>query len=198
MNTTSQTLIRGGAVALLFVSSIAMAEVSESLRGIIESVDSQTLLVKARNGRTTKVKLVNGVHVFTLKPASFADIKSGSFVGIVTKPQANGTESAAGIYIFPGDPEQDPFDIPTSGLVTPSDAGQVLEYVEGSISKNDGQTLTVRRQVGDATIPASADARIVAVTPATIADITPGQKFFVPNGRPVSFGIVAPTIILGE
>jgi len=74
MNTTSQTLIRGGAVALLFVSSIAMAEVSESLRGIIESVDGQTLLVKARNGRTTKVKLVNGARVFTLKPASFADI----------------------------------------------------------------------------------------------------------------------------
>ena len=68
MNTTSQTLIRGGAVALLFVSSIAMAEVSESLRGIIESVDGQTLLVKARNGRTTKVKLVNGrpcLHIET-------------------------------------------------------------------------------------------------------------------------------------
>ena len=53
-------------------------------------------------------------------------------------------------------------------------------------------------RVFDDTIPVSADANIVAVTPATDADITTGQKFFVHNGRPVSFGMIAPTIILGE
>ena len=94
-----------------------------------------------------------------------------------------------------GDPEkQFAFDIPASGLVTPSDAAPVFNYIEGSNSKNDGQAISVRHQGIDDTIPVSADANIVAVTPATAADITAGQKFF-RSQRPAG---VAPTIVLRE
>jgi hypothetical protein len=198
MKTMAARWIAGGVLAILLVRSIAVAEVSESLRGTIESVDGRMLLVESRSGMTTNVTLVDGVHVFTLKPASIVDVKVGSFIGIVTKPQANDTENIVEIYIFPGDPAGDPFDIPTTGLVTPSDAAQVLNYIEGLILKNDGQALTVKREGGNDTIPVSADAKIVTVSPATVADIEVGQKFFVPNGHPISFGIIAPTIILGE
>jgi hypothetical protein len=198
MNATTARWIRGGALAVLFVSSIAVAEVYESLRGTIESVDGQTLIVETRSGMTTNVKLVDGAHVFTLMPASIVDVKVGSFVGIVTKLQAANTESVVKIYIFPSDPAGDPFDIPTAGLVTPGNATQVLNYIGGLISKSDGQVLTVKHDDGDYTIPVSAHTEIVTVTPATVADIDAGQKVFVPNGHPVSFGIIAPTIILGE
>jgi hypothetical protein len=184
MNATTARWIRGGALAVLFVSSIAVAEVYESLRGTIESVDGQTLVVETRSGSTTNIKLVDGAHIFTLNPSSIGDVKVGSFVGIVTKPQADNTENVVQIYVFPSDPAGDPFDIPTTGLITPGNAAEVLNYIEGLISKNDGEALTVKHDGGDDTVAVSANTKIVTVTPATPAAIEAGQKFFIPNGHP--------------
>jgi hypothetical protein len=58
-----------------------MAQVPQSLRGKIDSVTGQTLVVKARDGTMTNVKLADDVHVFNLKQASLADLKTGTFVG---------------------------------------------------------------------------------------------------------------------
>ena len=199
MKTTAARWIAGWAIALLFSSSIALAEVYESLRGTVQSVDGQTLVVQTRDGMTINIKLADGAHVFTLEPVSILDVKVGSFVGIITKPQAVGTDRVVEIYIFPSDPARDPFDIPTTGLVTPGSATEVVNYTGGLISKNDGQGgLTVTHDGVDDTLAVSPDVNVVRVTPATIADIQGGQKFFVPNGNPVSFGMVAPTIILGK
>jgi len=199
MKTTAARWIVGWAIALLFASSIALAEVYESLRGTVQSVDGRMLVVETRDGMTINVKLTDGAHVFTLEPVSILDVKVGSFVGIITKPQAVGTDRAVEIYIFPSDPAGDPFDIPIAGLATPGSATEVLNYTSGLISKNDGQGgLTVTRDGGDDTLAVPPDVNVVRVTPATIADIQAGQNFLVPNGNPVSFGMEAPTIILGK
>jgi len=44
------------------------------LRVTIGSVDSQTLLVKARDGTMTSVKLADGAQIFTLTKGSVADV----------------------------------------------------------------------------------------------------------------------------
>jgi len=198
MKTTTARWIAGWAIAILFVSSTAVAQVNENLRGTIQSVDGQTLVGETRDGMTVNIRLTDGAHVFTLEPESILDVKVGSFVGIMTK-QAVGTDRVVEIYIFPSDPAGDPFDIPTAGLATPGSATEVLNYTSGVISKNDGQGgLTVTRDGRDDTLAVSPDVNVVKVTPATIADIQVGRKFVVPNGHPVSSGLVAPTIILGE
>jgi hypothetical protein len=198
MKTTAARWIAGWAIAILFVSSTAVAQVNENLRGTIQSVDGQTLVGETRDGMTINIRLTDGAHVFTLEPESILDVKVGSFVGIMTK-QAVGTDRVVEIYIFPSDPAGDPFDIPTAGLATPGSATEVLNYTSGVISKNDGQGgLTVTRDGRDDTLAVSPDVNVVKVTPATIADIQLGRKFVVPNGHPVSSGLVAPTIILGE
>jgi len=63
------------------------------LRGRIESVDNQTLLVKARDGTMRNVKLTDDAYVFTLKKASLADIKPSGLVGIIVKHQMDGSPS---------------------------------------------------------------------------------------------------------
>ena len=55
--------------------------------------------------------------------------------------EAKPIEVTVDLYIFPSDPERDPFDIPTSGLVTPSNATQVFNYIEGSITDTPLVTL---------------------------------------------------------
>jgi hypothetical protein len=51
MITIVRSVVGGAAVVLSLVASIAVAQLSLQLRGTIESVDNQTLLVKARDGK---------------------------------------------------------------------------------------------------------------------------------------------------
>jgi len=58
-----RSVVGAAAVVLSLVASIAVAQLSLQLRGTIESVDNQTLLVKARDGTMMNVKLADDVHV---------------------------------------------------------------------------------------------------------------------------------------
>jgi hypothetical protein len=71
------------------------------VRGTIESVDGQTLAVKARDGAMMKVKLADSPRVLTLNKMTLADVKQGTFVGITAMPQPDGSQKAAEIHIFP-------------------------------------------------------------------------------------------------
>ena len=103
-----QRVIVPSAAVLSIVASMAIAQVPQSLRGKIESVASQTLVVKARDGTMTNVKLPDDVHVFTLKQASLADLKHGSLVGTTAIGQMSDIEKAMEIYIFPDEPKHEP------------------------------------------------------------------------------------------
>jgi hypothetical protein len=179
----------------LLVACTAIAQVSQRLRGTIENVSGQMLVVKGRDGKMMNVKLADGAHVFTLNTASLADIKEGDPVGITTKRQMDGSQGAAEIYIFPDERTHEPWAVTAGSLVGKDE--EVLAYIEGSISRNDGRTLTMKYRDGEKTIPVAADVRVVMVVPAAVADIKAGQNFFVPNGYQTSLGTETLTIIVG-
>src|SRR5262249_44273290 len=91
------------AITVLLVSSMAVAQQPNTVRvrGTIENKDHQVLDVKARDGETLKVKLTDNAPVRAVVKASLSDIKPGSFVGITAMPQADGTQKAVEIHIFP-------------------------------------------------------------------------------------------------
>jgi hypothetical protein len=92
-----------GAIALL-VAGAPLASAQEPpvrIRGAIERVDGDTYFVKARNGTEHKVKLPDNVMVVALTKASLADIKQGSYVGVAGMPQADGSQKALEVHIFP-------------------------------------------------------------------------------------------------
>ncbi len=92
----------GSVIALLFLSSIAVAQQSNAVRvrGTIESKDHQPSHVKARGGETLKVKLADNAPVRAVVKAPLSDVKPGSFVGITAMPQPDGTQKAVEIHIF--------------------------------------------------------------------------------------------------
>jgi hypothetical protein len=196
MKPTAQRLIGAGTLIILLVAPTAMAQVSQRLRGTIESVSGQMLVVKARDGKIANVKLADGAHVFTLNTASLADIKEGRLVGITAKRQKDGSQEATEIYIFPDERTHEPWDISAGSLVGKDE--EVLVYIEGSILKNDGRALIIKYRDGEKTIPVPANVRVVMIVPATLADIKAGQNFFVPNGYQTSLGTEALTIIVGS
>jgi hypothetical protein len=168
-------------------ASIAMAQVPQSLRGKIDSVTGQKLVVKARDGTMTNVKLADDVHVFNLKQASLADLKTGTLVGTTATGQMSGPEKAVEIYIFPDEPRHEP-NVPAKVLGRGND---ILSYTEGTISDSENQVLTIKYTDGVKKLAMPATVRIVMLVPATIADIKAGQYFLVPNGKPQSLATLA-------
>ena len=68
----------------------------------VEGRRRRLLTVKTRDGQTTyKVKLTDNAAVRGIVKASLADIKDGSFIGVTAMPQADGSQKAIEIHIFP-------------------------------------------------------------------------------------------------
>src|SRR4051812_39577173 len=71
------------------------------VRGTIDRVEGDTYIVKARGGGELKVTLAEKALVVALIKASLADIKAGTYVGVAGMPQADGSQKALEVHIFP-------------------------------------------------------------------------------------------------
>jgi hypothetical protein len=190
-----QRVIVPGAI-LSIVASMAMAQVPLTLRGTIETVGSQALVVKARDGTTRNVRLADDVHVFMPKQASSTDLKYGSLIGTTAIEQLDGDQKAIQIYIFPDERRHEANLLANSSIV--GRQNEILRYTEGSVLDTKDHVLTMKYSGGEKKITMPADVRIVLLSPATVADIKAGQYFLVPNGKPVSLGTLASTIVVGS
>jgi len=71
--------------------------------------------------------------------------------------------------------------------------------VESSVVSNDGQTLTMKYKDGEKKVMVPANVEVVMFAPATLADIKPGQKFFIPNGKKLDDGTIeVAAIVIGS
>jgi hypothetical protein len=75
----------------------------EGLRvsGTIERVDGNTIFGKAADGSAITLKLADNVAITAVIKATFADIKPGDYVGTGAVPQADGSQKAVELRIFP-------------------------------------------------------------------------------------------------
>lgn len=186
--------IGASALALLVAAAVVAEPAPLRVRGTIESVDGTTLSVKERSGATIKVKLTADAKVLTLDKKSLADVKQGTFVGITAMPQADGSQKAVEIHIFPeamrGTGEGHyAWDLtPNSTMTNGNIESQVVSY--------SGQTLIMKYKEGEKKIVVPADVEVVMFAPAAVADIKAGQKFFVPRGKKLDDGTIESGVIV--
>ena len=91
-----------GALATLVTGiATALAQDTVRVRGTIERIDGSIYVVKARDGAELKVTLADNPQIAGVVKASLSDIKQGSFVGVTAMPQADGSQSALEVHIFP-------------------------------------------------------------------------------------------------
>src|SRR5262245_25050639 len=64
------------------------------VRGVVDRVEGDVYIIKARGGGELKVKLAENALVVALVKASLADIKQGSYVGVAGMPQPDGSQRA--------------------------------------------------------------------------------------------------------
>src|SRR5256714_12865886 len=74
---------------------------TQRVSGTIERIDGTTIYGKARDGGAITLKLADNVAITAVSKATFADIKPGDYVGTGAVPQADGSQKAVELRIFP-------------------------------------------------------------------------------------------------
>jgi Domain of unknown function (DUF5666) len=177
------TVVAVAGVALgalvLMVSGIATALAQDTVRvrGTIERLDGSTYVVKARDGAELKVALADNPQIAGVVKASLSDIKQGSFVGVTAMPQADGSQRALEVHIFPeamrGTGEGHyPWDLRPQSTMTNAN-------VEQAVTGVDGQTLTLKYKDGEKKIFVPTSTPIVVYVQGDKSDLKPGAKVFI-------------------
>jgi hypothetical protein len=167
-----------GALAVMVAGiATALAQDTVRVRGAIERIDGSTYVIKARDGAELKVTLADNPQIAGVVKASLSDIKQGSFVGVTAMPQADGSQSALEVHIFPeamrGTGEGHyPWDLRPQSTMTNANVEQVVTAV-------DGQTLTLKYKDGEKKIFVPANTPIVVYVAGDKSDLKPGAKIFI-------------------
>ena len=192
--------VAAAAFGLILATSMAFAQQQGQtvrVRGTVESADGLMLTVKSRDGKTSyKVKLTDNATVRGIVKASLSDIKENSFIGVTGMPQADGTQKAVEIHIFPepmrgtGEGHR-PWDLMPNSTMTNA-------TIDSEVAISDGQKLVLKYKDGEKTFIVPANAAVVTFVPATAAALTPGAKIFVAAGTKQADGsVLAPRINVG-
>lgn len=170
------------ASALVLSASGAFAQqspVSDTtrVRGTVESLTGDNLLVKSRDGKDVKLNLPQDANVAGVAKMSLADVKVGSYIGVTSVPDANGNQKAVEVHIFPeamrgtGDGSH-PWDLKPKSTMT---NGAVDDR---TVAANDGHTLTVKYNGGERKVLVTPQTTVVTFVPAQRSDIKAGTPVF--------------------
>ena len=165
------------ALTLVALGSVASAQDTVRVRGTIETVDGAVYVVKSRDGSELKVSLTDNPLIVAIVKASLSDIKPGSFIGATGMPQADGSQKAIEVHIFPesmrGTGEGHyAWDLQPQSTMTNAN-------VEQTVAGVDGQTLTMKHKNGENKVIVTLQTTIVTYVPGDKSEIKPGTKVFI-------------------
>ena len=148
------------------------------LRGTLEKADGNVLTLKITDGAEHKLTLAEKAMIVAVVKASMADIREGTYLGSAAMPQADGSQRALEVHIFPeqmrgtGEGHRPYAPVPDSTMTNGAAAGTTVTGVEGS-------TMTVKFKGGEKKIVVPPNVPIVRYEIGSHADLKPGAKFTV-------------------
>jgi hypothetical protein len=166
------------AIAVVVASSLfAIAQQSPTpsrVRGTIEGVDGDVLVVKSRAGEEVKLHMTGDIKVVGIVKFSLADVKVGSFIGTTTVPGPDGSQNAVEVHVFPEDMRgtgegSRPYDLRPNSTMTNA-------TVATTVAGNDGHTLMVKYKEGEKKVVVGPDTPVVTYVPADKSDLKAGAK----------------------
>ena len=179
-----RTLLYAATLAALVIPNIASAQVDAAppLAGVLGKVQSFT-------GRSLEVATPSGVVHVTVKqplatykqiPSDLSQVTSNSYVGVASEQQADGTELAKQVIIFPKElrgaaegsvlldaPGATTHNRMTNGSVS-NPAVSHSRMTNGTVQKGGSSTLVVRYEDGSQTISIPSGVPVVLVAEGTV------------------------------
>jgi hypothetical protein len=161
------------ALAALPFAASAQAPAPVRLRGTIEALSPARLTLRQRSGERVELALPSNLSVTEVYPVTLADIHAGNFVGVGAIPQADGTQRAIAVTLFPealrGSGEgHRPFDFVPQGTMTNATVADVA-------AAPDGERLQLTYPDGRKTIVVPPDAPVVSFRPGDRALLAVGS-----------------------
>jgi hypothetical protein len=153
---------------------------SQLVRGTIERVDGNTIYGRGADGSVITLKLTDKATITAVLKATVADIKPGDYIGSGAVPQADGSQRAVEVHIFPK-PQQDGGHFyegwygalngtMTNGFVQPATVTTVATEV-------GDPSIVVKYPQGEKRIIIPADAHIVRNVSGSRDDLKAGAAF---------------------
>jgi hypothetical protein len=162
------------AVLLSAFPAVAQQPPTSRVRGTIDSVDGSTLTVTARDGSTQQISVAGDAVVSGLVKGTLADVKPGSFIGVTGMPQADGSQKALEVHIFPESARGTgegfrPYDLRPNSTMTNATVAQ-------EVDANDGKFLSVKYKDGEKKIQVTPDTPIVTFVAGDKSELKAGAK----------------------
>jgi hypothetical protein len=174
--------VAGVAVAMAATTALAQQPQATRIRAMIEKVDGNVLMVKARNGDQLTVMMADNARYAAMIKATLDELKPDTYIGVTSMPQPDGTLKAVAIHIF--QPNQRgtgeghrPWDLTPGSMMTNA-------AIETTVASADGQSITVKYKQGE-----KVEDKKVLVTPQTvIVRYVPGDKNDLKTGVHIIIG----------
>ena len=174
--TTTIRLVLAGAIVAAFCASAAAQTLR--VRGTIEKADGNLLTLKSTDGAELKLTLTGDARIVAVVKASMADVKEGTFLGSAAMPQADGTQKALEVHIFPeemrgtGEGHRPYAPVPNSTMTNGAASGAMVTGVDGS-------TMMVKYKGGEKKIVVPPNTPIVRYEIGGKGDLKRGAHFTV-------------------
>ncbi|MGJ7528398.1 hypothetical protein [Variovorax sp. GB1P17] len=183
--------------AVLPLSAAAQTSETVRIRGTLVRVDANTLIVQDRGGEVISLARPADMAVSEVYRIKLSDIKRGSFIGTAAMPQADGTQKALEVVVFPeaargtGEGHR-PWDLLPQSTMTNA---TVADLASAPKSVHGGQQLRLTYKGGEKTVIVPPDVPVVTFRPGTEALLVPGAKVLVnaqeKNGTPTALRVTA-------
>lgn len=169
------------------------------LRATIEKVEPGSITVKERSGEVITLVRLADMEVSEVYPLALADIKPGSYIGTAAMPQADGTQVAIEVLVFPeaarGSGEgHRPWDLRPDSTMTNA---TVADLAAAPSNVPGGQKLTLKYKDGEKIVIVPAGVPVVSFKPGKMDEqalIVPGAKVLITaqekDGKPTALRVV--------
>jgi hypothetical protein len=165
-------LATGLLLSLAAAAAQAQPQGPVRLRGKIEAVTPTQLTFRDRSGEKLDLAIPAQLSVNEVYAVTLADVKPGSFIGVGAMPQADGTQRAIAVTLFPealrgtGEGHR-PFDFMPQSTMTNATVAEVA-------ASSDGRRLQLRYRDGEKTVVVPPGTPIVSFRPGDRSLLVPG------------------------
>jgi hypothetical protein len=188
-----------GALVCLCAATLAQTpSPTQRIRGDVIALDGVHLRVKARGGETLAVTLADNYAVNAVAKVDLTAVKPGTFVGVASMPQPDGTLTALEVLVFPeamrGTGEGHyPWDLKPGSMMTNATVTNA-----GTVAQAGGHRMTVQYKDGQKTIVVPADAPVVTFEPGERAMLVPGAHVLLTAAQQPDGSLTAARVVVGK
>ena len=161
------------AVMLALAASAALAQTNVRVRGTIDQLQGDVLTVKSRDGRMIELNLAPDAQVATVKAATLAEFKPGSYAGVTSVKGPDGRLVARRVHAL--GPQ-----VPSGHTAWDSipDSLMTNANVTGTAQVSGGNELTLKYKDGEQKILVTPQTEYFSFVPGSRADLKPGETIF--------------------